>query len=319
MLTVSPRCCAGLVVMLGCVSSSFAQHGDTAVMKVEADKTQGFSWPYLLYVPAKIRDAKEKTHTVLVVPNNTGSPSDDFAAHEKGARRSAGQAALLADQIGVVVLVPVFPRPKKDWRIYTHALDRDAMLTPKEDLRRPDLQLVAMLDHASARLGGEGVSVDRRVLLLGFSASGMFVNRFTFLHPDRVKAAAIGSPGGWPIAPVEKVNGSALRYPVGVADLESVAGKPLDLAALARVPLFVYMGDQDVNDSVVMRDSYEGEDEKLIGSLFGTTPVARWPHAEKLYREHLPRTTFKLYPGVGHKITPEMMKDLGDFLRRHAR
>ena len=29
----------------------------------------------------------------------------------------------------VAVLMPVFPRPKTDWQIYTHALDRDALMT----------------------------------------------------------------------------------------------------------------------------------------------------------------------------------------------
>ena len=28
-------------------------------------------------------------------------------------------------------LMPVFPRPETDWKIYTHALDRDSMLTVK--------------------------------------------------------------------------------------------------------------------------------------------------------------------------------------------
>ncbi len=68
----------------------------------------------------------------------------------------------------------------------------------------------------------------------------MFVNRFTFLHPDRVRAAAIGSPGGWPIAPVEKYKDKTLRYPIGVADLKTVAGKQLDLITLRKVPLFIF-------------------------------------------------------------------------------
>ena len=155
------------------------------------------------------------------------------------------------------------------------------------------------------------------MLLFGFSASGMFVNRFAFLHPGRVRAAAVGSPGGWPLAPVAKVKDRELRYPIGVADFEAVTGKPLDTKALARVPLFVFMGDRDTNDSVVFRDSYDEPDEKLIADLFGKTPVERWPAAERLYKEVLPQATFKLYPGAAHRITPEMAADVRAFFERH--
>lgn len=88
------------------------------------------------------------------------------------------------------------------------------------------------------------------------------------------------------------------------------------MKALAEVPLFVFLGDKDTNDSVPMRDSYDAEDEKLITPLFGTTPVARWPHTERLYREHLPKATLKLYPQVAHTVTPAIMEDVLAFFRR---
>ena len=116
--------------------------------------------------------------------------------------------------------MPVFPRPATDWKIYTHALDRDAMLTDKKEYARFDLQLVAMIDDARARLKKDKLKFDKSVLMTGFSASGMFANRFVFLHPDRVKAAAIGSPGGWAIAPVANYKEKTLRYPIGTGDFK---------------------------------------------------------------------------------------------------
>ena len=104
----------------------------------------------------------------------------------------------------------VFPRPKKDWRIYTHALDRDSLLTERKEYRRFDQQLIRMIDDARTRLRSDGYRFDKRVLMFGFSASGMFTNRFTFLHPERIKAAAIGSPGGWAMAPIDSWKDTAL-------------------------------------------------------------------------------------------------------------
>ena len=89
-------------------------------------------------------------------------------------------------------------------------------------LARLDLQLLAMVDDARASLGAEDVQTDERFLLQGYSASGMFANRFTALHPDRVMAVASGSPGGWPIAPAAEHQGERLPYPAGVADVEAV-------------------------------------------------------------------------------------------------
>jgi dienelactone hydrolase len=214
-------------------------------------------------------------------------------------------------------LMPVFPRPKTDWRIYTQALDRDSMITDKVEYRRLDLQLIAMIDDARARLAEQGIKFDKRVLLNGFSAQGMFANRFAFLHPDRVKAAAIGSPGGWPIVPVARFKDRTLRYPIGISDFRQVSGKKIDLRKLRKVPLFIFVGDKDDNDSVIFDDSYDQEDRELILPMFGKTPVERWEFVKSFYHEAKLNAEFKLYPGVAHTVTPAMRDDIRAFLLRH--
>jgi predicted esterase len=186
-------------------------------VKIEAQPTKGFSYPYYLYVPKAMREvgARKQTQTILVIPNNAGKTDDDFAVHEADAKRKIGQNKTMTARVNVIILMPVFPRPKTDWKIYTHALDRDSMLTDKKEYRRFDLQLTAMIDDAREKLKAEKLETDKRVLMFGFSASAMFANRFTFLHPKRVKAAVIVSPGGWAIAPAAAYNGKALRYPIG--------------------------------------------------------------------------------------------------------
>jgi hypothetical protein len=155
------------------------------------------------------------------------------------------------------------------------------------------------------------------VLINGFSAQGMFANRFTFLHPDRVKAAVIGSPGGWPIAPIAEFNGRQLRYPIGIADFKTVAGNPLDLKKLRQVPLFIFIGDKDDNDSVPFGDSYDEQDKDLIFELFGKTPVSRWAQSESFYKKAGLNATFRSYPGVAHTVTPAMRDDIRAFLLKH--
>jgi predicted esterase len=289
-------------------------------VRVEPSPKAGFTYPYYYYVPADLRSTagKGRRQTILLLPNNTGKVDDDFAVHENDVKKRMSMAGSVSAALKVAVLMPVFPRPASDWQTYTQALDRDSMISDKAEYRRLDLQTVAMIDHMRSRLAKDGVKFDKRILISGFSASGMFANRFTFLHPDRVKAAAIGSPGGWPIAPLETYKDKALRYPIGTADFKTVSGKKLDLRELRRVPLFVFIGDQDTNDSVPFGDSYDAVDRELIDPLLGKTPVERWPVSEALYKQAGLNATFRTYPGVAHTVTMQMRDDIRAFLLRYA-
>lgn len=280
--------------------------------KVQPDSKSIFKWPYYIYIPDKI------THSVLLVaPNNSGFTSDSLVDHEEAAKSNIQWNSKYGDKLGCPVLVPVFPRPEEDDNIYTHALDRDSILTGNEEIKRLDLQLLAMIDHARERLQKRGTRLDEKVLLTGFSASGMFSNRFALLHPERVKAAAIGSPGGWPIAPIENYEGKNLRYPIGVSDIKELTGNSANISVFKQVPLFMFIGSEDTNDSVPYEDSYEQEDSSLINIAFGTNPVERWPIAEKIYKTVGCNSTFKTYRGVGHAITPEMKEDIIEFFKQN--
>jgi len=312
-------------VFIGLVSTTFAAAQvptpltDKDFVRIDADSRAGFGYPYYLYVPPELRDESQKkqTHTILVLPNNTGKVDDDFVVHEADVKKRMTTAGGIASALKVAILMPVFPRPQSDWRTYTQALDRDSMVTERKEYRRLDLQMVAMIDDARKRLAEDGMKFDKRVLINGFSAQGMFANRFTFLHPNRVKAAAIGSPGGWPIAPVEKYKDKTLRYPIGVADLKTITGKKLDLKALRKVPLFVFIGSKDENDSVPFGDSYDDEDRELINPLFGKMPVDRWPISETLYKQAGLNAEFRIYPGIAHMVVPLMRDDIRAFLLKH--
>ena len=310
-----------LFLVGGCLAQAAVVGNDVSAQlaRVEAKPEAGFAYPYYLYVPPELREAKarKQRQTILVLPNNTGKLDDALEIHEADVKKRMATSGAIASFLKVAVLMPVFPRPASDWRIYTHALDRDALTTGKKQFGRFDLQLVAMIDDARERLSKENLKFDKRVLISGFSASGMFANRFTFLHPERVKAAAIGSPGGWAIAPASVYKEKTLRYPIGVGDFKTVSGRELDLKRLRKVPLFIFLGDADDNDSVIFGDSYEEEDKNLIFELFGKTPVERWSISKTLYEQSNLNAEFRLYPNVKHTVTTEMRDDIRAFLAKH--
>jgi hypothetical protein len=275
-------------------------------LKVDADASKGFSWPYFLFIPGTARGAAGGggKASLLVIPNNTGE-SGSQPLHEIAARFTLAASSLLARDLKTPLLVPVFPRPPD---LYTHSLDRATLQSRQPGLERLDLQLLAMADDASVRLSAEGMETDSRLLMAGFSASGMFVSRFALLHPERVRAAAIGSPGGWPMVPAAVWQGARLRYPLGIADLKDLTGKEADLAALKAVNFYFYLGSLDTNDNTPFEDQ-----DRLVFYRLGENPVARWPLAEEIYRSVGMASRFVLFSGAGHEITADMQKGMTSF------
>ncbi|MEM9667165.1 MAG: hypothetical protein AAF970_19735 [Bacteroidota bacterium] len=290
----------------------------------EATPERGYHADFYLYVPPAVRKAAlgGDPVVVLVQPNNSGTNSDDPEVHRKDAWWMGFGRHGLADDLGVALLVPAFLRPAKDWHIYTHALDRDVMTTDRTDLARLDLQLLAMVDYARASLAAEGLQTDEQFLLQGYSASGMFANRFAALHPARVMAVAAGSPGGWPIAPIASHQGEILPYPAGVADLEALTGQPFDSTTYQTVPQLIVMGSLDGNDALDFNDGWERDEASRIDSLFGTDPLARWTDAESAYRAAGANAEFLLVDGVGHDrraLQPHSTAFLAKVLARERR
>jgi hypothetical protein len=299
---------------------------DYDLIKVPAAPAKGFEWPYYFCIPK----ALSRSTLLLVEPNNTGTATDDWAVHDAAALSIMKWRADFAIRLDVPLLVPTFPRPRNPpipGGIYTHALDRESLTTevvlPGGSIRRVDLQLIAMIRDAQTRLADRGFKVDSKVLMMGFSASGMFTSRFTMLHPEIVRAAAPGSPGGWPLAPVSQWwGGTPLRYPVGIADVRNLTGKAVSLAEVRRVPQYIYVGDQDTNDALDTRDFPQNEIEVICAHL-NCNPAPniseRWPISEEIYNSAGVFNSFVVYPGVAHSITPEMFEDIFEFFMKNKR
>jgi hypothetical protein len=90
------------------------------------------------------------------------------------------------------------------------------------------------------------------------------------------------------------------------------------LKAVVKVPQFLFLGAADTNDAVGP-GAFNEQAHKLIFDNFGATLVARWPYTEQLYAKYLQNATLKLYPGIGHKLSPEMKADVMAFFSRYVK
>jgi hypothetical protein len=300
------------------VRLSAANADEPSVIEVPAAPERGFQHPYVLFLPKRVEGGPPQY--LLVEPNNTGRPDDDFEVHRTAAIRLARDSSVgnfVAVRLGIPLLVPVFPRPSSIEDVYTHSLDRDTILIREGALIRIDKQLIAMAEDARGRLAALGRPVNAKLLLNGFSASGLFSNRFTFLHPDIVAAAAFGGLNGFIMVPASDIGGHALKFPLGLADFEEVAGYPFDREAYSRVPQFAYMGEKDQNDAVLHDDTYSAEERTLVFELFGRTMMPdRWNAVQAVYRQQKLPIAFKTYPGIPHGTNGAMNSEIAEFFRR---
>jgi hypothetical protein len=104
------------------------------------------------------------------------------------------------------------------------------------------------------------------------------------------------------MVPVSTWKGTSLRYPVGVADIEAISGKKFDAATFRNIPLQVYIGDDDGEDTLDYQDSYDTQDADLIKAVFGGPPAfMRWPWVEAAYNSMQSSNQFVIFPGMTHQ------------------
>lgn len=287
---------------------------------VPKNEQKGFYHEYILFIP---KATKKHKHLYMVVePNNTGRTTDSMEVHKEHAIALASVSSVgnnIATNLRIPILVPIFPRPETKPLLYTHALDRDALLETDKNLKRLDLQLIAMIKDAREQLKLRDIIADEKIFLNGFSASGSFTNRFLFLHPTIVRAAAMGGLNGELMLPLKKYQNKAFDYPLGINNLKKFTKADFNKTAYLQIPQFIYMGALDDNDAVQFDDAYNAEERQLINSLLGTTVQERWKKVQEIYKSEKVHATFKTYENVGHFTTSEMNLEIIKYFQMYVK
>lgn len=294
---------------------------------IEANPEAGFEYPYYLYAP-DLRSGMRVP--ILVEPNNSPRPTDDYDAHlsEVENKIERGLGRQISDELGVPLLMPVFPRPVSepvDWTHSIQQLDLETMRIEDGPLKRIDLQLLHMVEDAQHRLDDAGYNVGEKIMMNGFSGSGSFANRFAALHPEEVISVTAGGINGMPILPYSAVEGNPisddetfpLTYHVGVSNLEDLTGSPFNREAFLKVNQFLYIGENDHNDPLPYPDIFTGKNVRLAALLAYGDRIHenRFPRARKAYMDLGANAVFRVYDDAGH--TPEpAIRDVVEFHQR---
>lgn len=291
-----------------------------SLLKFKARPDSGFNFEYFIYLPKGLRS---HTSNYLLIETNNSGTNDSIEHHEKGAEHAASKSSVgnyVSRKLQIPLLVPVFPRPATNWAYYTHALDRDTLLSKEFGIERLDLQLLAMIEDAKKQLAKQNFYLKDKFFITGFSASGTFANRFSLLHAEKIQATASGGINAIAVLPVAELGGVSLNYPLGTADIKKITGRKFNLKAFKKLPKLLYMGATDTNDAVAFDDAYSKEERQIVYELMGKEMIPqRWDFIREVYLKNNIRADFRTYPQIGHGTDLKINTDLVDFFRSHSK
>ncbi|MDQ2074754.1 hypothetical protein RBH20_19695 [Haloarcula sp. H-GB4] len=294
---------------------------------IDADPDAGFHYPYVLFKP----DTEQDTSRPLFVEPHNSRP---IASREELTEQLSQRAESYlrpAITLSLPGLVPGFPRTPEDGGDYVQSLALEMLDSeekraeiatdafPPETLHRVDQQLLNMIKDARERLGSEPYPIDEGIHMNGFSASGSFSTRFALLYPERVGSMSLGGGGARPL-PLDSKDGTTLPYPLGTADYADWVNGSFDREAWTAIDQYIYLGKEDQPLPETDPRSYypiSVRYQDRAEAVYGRNRVTeRLPVTRTVYNETGANTTFRVYEGVGHTITGEILRDITQFHRR---
>jgi dienelactone hydrolase len=273
----------------------------------EADATIVYNW--FTYIPRTI--IKTEHNYILLCGVHSAVLTNDYDETTQKSRKMAHRG--WARRHKYIVLVPVIPRPTIPEYMCVPAFSWHVFLDSVDPFyQRPDFKVNLMIDKLVSDLRNEGYHVDEKVFVEGFSAGGMFAQRYALLHPERVQAIAAGQCGGAMTLAESTYDGTQMDWPVGVNDFSSLAGYEFNQSAYQQVPQFISVGEQDTHTTLYgPGDLWRTQSQiDFLKNTFGDTPpVVLENQVNYLNDMGYNNITFKKYPGIGHQYTDEMKED----------
>ncbi|HED14998.1 MAG TPA: hypothetical protein ENI62_15345 [Gammaproteobacteria bacterium] len=226
----------------------------------------------------------------IYIPKDHGICSAQFiSVHgiSRNAREHAELYAPLAEQYGVILVVPIFS--KRHFGGYQR-LGREG------GGRRADHALQLITDEVEYLTGADS----GKIFLTGFSGGGQFAHRYTMAHPDRVRRLAIAA-AGWYTHPDE-----SRRFPYGIASTPRLKGIDFDLQKFLQVPTSVFVGQWDiVCDSGLNQSARIRRQQGLTRLERGRYWVDAMNRAAMEYAMDA-SCEFAIIPSVGHDFSRAM-------------
>jgi poly(3-hydroxybutyrate) depolymerase len=260
---------------------SYYDFGRTTAYCCQSDRR----FSYCAYVPEGYAEDRTDRYRLLVAVHGS--------RREMVAYRDAFIG--LAERRRLIVLAPLFPAG------ILAPDDHSSYKMLRVGAMHYDAVLFAMIAELQARYR---LDADR-FGLFGFSGGAQFAQRFFALHPERLSAVSIASPG------VVTLLDFAHDHWVGVRDFAERFGKPLDLAAMRRVAVQMLVGAADKETweiTIKPGDPWWRPDANIAGADRPT----RLEALKASFEAQGIAVRRNIVPGVAHTL-PGLIPDVEDF------
>ena len=204
---------------------------------------KSFYFPYILCVPTKLQDGD-----MLFVETNNEENSTELNNSAKWTTNNI-LSMMNGSPNKSPIFIPILPTNGIDGRPYFQQLSHDCF---KDDLpaeqQRIDLQLVNAIEDAKHKVFEiTGKKLDNKIFMHGYSASGVFAQRFAIAHPEIISGLCVGGAIGSIPMPLSEFNGCTLNYPVGINDYEDIFDKPFNKEAYKRINFRYYVAEKEAD------------------------------------------------------------------------
>lgn len=283
--------------------------------RVPANSGRGYNFEYLLFVPNGMRS---RTCLILEGMNygtcDTLNPAEKIEYMYEGFKSFRNPIHFCNQDSLFPILYPLIPRyfdENLKEEIYLNMLSSNSFIATDERYKRVDLQIINMIQDACARLKKDGVQVDERIIIHGFSAAAKFANRFALLHPEIVRLVIAGGLAGVLILPLKELDGKKLLYSVGIGNIDEITEEKVK--KFRWLKQFYYQGMQDEIDAFEniggeadLIPRYKGiisaEEMNQLYKVLGRDIKSRWHESQKFYKKLCKNVTLKTYENGGHNL-----------------
>jgi len=242
----------------------------TDCIDVDQNAELGFNFPFKIVIPKNLNDTPELIYACNLPRDMSDSclSFDELIQHAKNDFGSIDPMLIhLCLENGYPMIIPAIPRFKNfrpnflgsdcfnnDFKKSKNSIFKD-YLYMYENLAD---QHKAIMEYAIKCLNENGINVDNKVIISGYSEGAKFASHFALLHPEIIKAVIAGGTGEAISMPVSNIDGYEFIYPTGIADIPN-----FDFASFKNISFFYYMGDKDKSDSAIPNfETYHYKNDK---------------------------------------------------------
>jgi len=282
------------------------------VVLIKASRKDQYDWLY--YIGSNVD--RSTPVTIFVTGLNGNKISEDYNIISEETTKLFNSRIKDYHNEKLVYVCPIIPRNPTN---YTVSLNRLSVSSQKGKYYRPDLKLNDIIDTFRVMLEKVEYKTNQRILLEGFSAGGMFAQRYSLIHPEKVKGIIVGQAGGHLVLPVLDVINKKAKWPVGIYDFESIFQKKFNFEEYKLIKQRIYIGALDTNNSTVKignNDIFTDSEISLLKRVYGEDDPVRLKNESDLLVSIGCDVEFKLYEDTPHRPTMLTVFDNRKFIEK---